>query len=95
MSEIKNKGRFIKIMYPSSETPMKSTLSKEDLSYKFAVELIDFKDKVLENAIVDAAKKVGITELWLIDKPFILRAIRHEIERESKNKSNKEEKEDE
>lgn len=65
------------------------------MDYKFAIELIDFKDKVLENAIVDAAKKVGITELWLIDKPFILRAIRHEIERESKNKLNKEDKENE
>lgn len=43
-------------------------------------EVVDLREKAIVSAIVDAARNSGITELILMDKGFILRAIKNELE---------------
>ena len=52
------------------------TLHKE-----FLVRCVDLLDREIVNAIVDTARENGVTDVYLIDKEFILRAIRNELER--------------
>lgn len=63
---------------------MKPVVNINDLAYKFAAEVIDMQDEKIVGAIRDAARQAGISELVLIDKDFIIRAIQHELEREEK-----------
>lgn len=59
-------------------------VNTNDLVYKFAAEVIDMQNEKIVEAIRDAARQAGISELVLIDKDFIIRAIQHELEREEK-----------
>ena len=52
-----------------------------DLHSVFRVKRVDLLDKVIVNAIVNAARENGITDVYLIDKEFILSAIKNELER--------------
>lgn len=52
------------------------TLHKEILA-----QCVDLADREIVNAIVDAARENGVTDVYLIDKEFILRAIKNELER--------------
>lgn len=49
------------------------------VTFHFAAEVCDMADNAIRDAIVDAAQKAGITELYLLDKTFILEAIRDKL----------------
>lgn len=49
---------------------------------KLAANVIDMTDKVIVEAVVNAAKKAGITKLYLLDRDFVIAAIREKLERE-------------
>ena len=55
--------------------------TKINLGYVVA-HVQDTADKAIVDAIVQAAKEAGIAKLYLIDKPFILAAIKENIERD-------------
>ena len=52
-----------------------------ELHKEFLVRCVDLLDKEIVNAIVDTARENGVTDVYLIDKEFILRAIKNELER--------------
>ena len=52
-----------------------------ELHNEFLVKCVDLLDKEIVNAIVNAARENGVTDVYLIDKEFILRAIKNELER--------------
>ena len=49
------------------------------VTFHFAAEVCDLADNAIRDAVVDAAQKAGITELYLLDKTFILEAIRDKL----------------
>ena len=53
--------------------------SEMTVTFHFAAEVCDMADNAIRDAIVDAAQKAGITELYLLDKTFILEAILDKI----------------
>ena len=48
----------------------------------FQAKLIDMKNKALVQECIKAANEAGITDLFLLDKQFVLDAIREKMERE-------------
>ena len=54
-------------------------VSEMTVTFHFAAEVCDMADNAIRDAIVDAAQKAGITELYLLDKTFILEAIRDKL----------------
>ena len=51
---------------------------------KVAAIFADQTDKMLMDAIIQEARANGITELYVLNKDFILSAIREKMEREAK-----------
>lgn len=51
---------------------------------KVAAIFADQTDRVLMDAIIREAKASGITELYVLNKDFIISAIREKMEREAK-----------
>lgn len=49
------------------------------VTFRYAAEVCDMADKAILEAVVDAARKDGITELYLLDKTFVLEAIRDKL----------------
>lgn len=56
------------------------------LQQKFAAKCVDTRDKAIVRAIIQAAQEDGIDELFLLDRDFIISAIREKIEREAERK---------
>lgn len=54
---------------------------EQTVMHKLMAQVIDAADTVVVEAITNAAKEAGVTDLYLIDKEFILSAIHHEMER--------------
>lgn len=54
-------------------------VSEMTVTFHFAAEVCDTVDNAIRDAVVDAARKAGITELYLLDKTFILEAIRDKL----------------
>ena len=48
----------------------------------FMVQVIDMKDKAIVDAIIRTATEEGVGEIVLIDKKFVLEAIKEKLERE-------------
>lgn len=48
---------------------------------KIKAEVINMADQAIYSAIIDEAKKSGITDLYLIDKEFVVSALTNEMER--------------
>lgn len=53
--------------------------SEMTVTFHFAAEVCDVADKAIVDAVVDAAQKAGITQLYLLDKDFISEAIREKL----------------
>ena len=49
------------------------------VTFHFAAEVCDLADDAIRDAVVKAAQEAGITELYLLDKTFILEAIREKL----------------
>lgn len=48
----------------------------------FQTKLIDMKNEAIVQECIKAANEAGITDLFLLDKKFVLDAIREKMERE-------------
>ena len=61
-------------------------MSIEDESLRFvqniSVRLIDMRDQAMYNGIIETAREAGIDELILMDKQFVLDALREKLERD-------------
>lgn len=53
--------------------------SEMTVTFHFAAEVCDMADQAIVDAVVDAAQKAGITQLYLLDKDFISEAIREKL----------------
>lgn len=51
------------------------------ITEKFHAELVDMQDKAIVDAVIKAAEQEEITQLLLLDKGFVLDAIREKMER--------------
>ena len=49
---------------------------------QFAVKIIDMREQALAHAITSAAIQEGFNEVWLLDKKFVLDALKEKLERE-------------
>lgn len=60
-------------------------MSIEDKSLRFvqniSVQLIDMRDKAIYSEVIEAAREAGIDDLYLMDKQFVLDALREKLER--------------
>ena len=52
---------------------------------KFAVKVLDMRDRVLVNTVMDFAVREGITDLFLIDEEFVRSALLREFELRNAN----------
>jgi DNA-binding NtrC family response regulator len=52
----------------------------QEITQKISAQVIDMTDNALIDAIVKAAYKEGVNDLFLIDKEFIISAIKHEMD---------------
>lgn len=55
------------------------------LYHRLAAKVLDMYDQVIVDACVEAAKEAGITDLYLIDKTFLLEAIRDKLDHNTVN----------
>lgn len=51
------------------------------ITAKFHAELVDMQDEAIVDAVIKAAEQEEITQLLLLDKRFVLDAIREKMER--------------
>lgn len=56
-------------------------------SQNIAVQLIDMQDRAIYNEVIRAAGEAGIDDLYLMDKQFVLDALREKLEREGYGKN--------
>jgi len=53
------------------------------VNFSFAANVLDMADQVIVDACVKAAREAGITQLYLLDKRFIVEAIWDKLEKDS------------
>lgn len=51
------------------------------ITRKIHAEVLDMTDKTIVETVMRTAKECGVTDLYLIDKEFIVTAIKNELER--------------
>ena len=51
----------------------------DEIITSIVAKVCDMRNKAIVDAVVDAAQRAGITELYLLDKTFILEAIREKL----------------
>lgn len=74
-------NRLMHYIFPDEQIQLDGTIAK--LTQKIAAVVEDTTDKAIVEAILAAARAEGVTDLYLIDKTFILDAIREKREREN------------
>ena len=73
--------RHIEISDPLSDLQFSIDKNIYTITQKIQAQIADLSEKAIVQAIIDFAKEQGYTDLYLIDKEFIMSAILHEIER--------------
>lgn len=58
-------------------------LDEMSMKFKFSAKVLDMCEETIVAAVVDAAKEAGITHLYLLDRNFILDAIREKTDRDA------------
>lgn len=53
----------------------------DNIRMKIVAEVVDKTDTAICNAIINAAREEGVTDLYLIDREFVISAIKNEIAR--------------
>lgn len=53
----------------------------QEITYKFQTEVVDMVDQDILSAIIKTARENGITDLLILDKQFVLDALREKLER--------------
>ena len=74
------------IMYPMQQIPIQPPVFNPenpfaDICTKVGARVADTFDDLVMKAIYEEAKKEGINYLYLLDKTFIMNALKHEFER--------------
>lgn len=54
-----------------------------DITRKMAAQILDMQEKVIVDAVIECAQENGVDDLYLLDKKFVLDALREKIERDS------------
>lgn len=49
---------------------------------QFAAKVVDMREQAMLNAIISAAVQEGLNEVWILDKKFVLDALKEKMERE-------------
>ena len=49
--------------------------------YKILATVADLQDEAMVDAIISVGKENGISDIFILDKEFVLSALRHEVER--------------
>lgn len=57
------------------------------MTQRICAEAVELQDEVIVSACIRAAREAGITDLFLIDRQFVLDALREKIEREKEDPS--------
>ena len=52
-----------------------------DKIHKIMASIVDIKNETIVKAVIDTARSEGIEDLIILDKEFVLRAIKNELER--------------
>lgn len=52
------------------------------VTMQYAADVLDIQNKVIVDACVKAAKEAGITQLYLLDRDFVMSAIKEKLERD-------------
>lgn len=52
------------------------------MTEKLVVQAVDRREQAITDEIIRVAKEAGVTELYLLDKQFIVEAIKEKMERE-------------
>ena len=55
-----------------------------DITRKVVVQIIDIQDQAIVEAIVECAKANDVDDIYLLDKKFVLDALREKMARERK-----------
>lgn len=75
----------------NTPTPIFSEDDNSNIFAKYVnsvvAEVVDHTDKVMVEAIVKEAAAQGVNDLFLIDKEFIMSAIKHEMIRRAENEN--------
>ena len=69
--------------YEFPPVPPQISVTIAEVTRNIAAAVEDTTDKAIVAAIIDAARAEGVTDLYLLDKTFILDAIREKQEREN------------
>lgn len=57
---------------------------------QLAARVMEMSDEVIVNACVDAAREAGITDLYMLDKKFVIDALTEKLERAARERSARE-----
>ena len=74
-------NRLMHYEFPRDQIQLDGTMA--ELPHKIAAVVADTTDKTIVAAVLDAARAEGVTDLHLLDKKFVLDAIREKQEREN------------
>lgn len=73
--------RLIHYKFPCDQAQLDGTMVK--IRYNIAAVVEDTKEKAIIQAVLDAARAAEVTDLYLLDKKFVLDALREKREREN------------
>lgn len=54
----------------------------QHITHRMAVQIIDMREKALVDAVIACARENGVNDIWLLDKKFVLDALREKMERD-------------
>ena len=72
---------FVRVKYPDLDI-IDAQSPIHQITEKYAAFAVEYMDKAIMDTIVDCAQREGITNLCVIDKKFVMEAIREKMERE-------------
>ena len=67
--------------FPRDQIQLDGTMA--ELSFKVAAVVADTTEKAVVQAIKEAAQANGVTDLYVMDKKFVLDALQEKLEREN------------
>lgn len=53
-----------------------------NIEAKIAAKIVDMAEEAVVQAVIDEARRAGITDLYLLDKRFVTEALMEKLERE-------------
>lgn len=68
------------------DRPMKIDEETNNIKYNVAAKVVDMTNEAIVQACISAAKDAGIDELYLMDKDFIIEALKEKIEKTKREK---------